>query len=90
MREWSVLPLDEKRALRGYLIQFLTSHPHLVNYVCSQILHTVAVMVKRATLEEDNKKLFDSILSTVSQLLAADDHKMVWQACVCGNTANLI
>ena len=77
MREWSVLPLEEKTALRGYLVQFLTAHPHLVNYVRSQLLHTVAVMVKRATLEEDQKKLFDSVLSTMSQLLATDDHKMV-------------
>ena len=77
MREWSILPLEEKTALQGYLVQFLTAHPRLVNYVRSQLLHTVAVMVKRATLEEDQKKLFDSVLSTVSQLLATDDHKMV-------------
>ena len=77
MREWSVLPLEEKTALRGYLVQFLTAHPHLINYVRSQLLHTVAVMVKRATLEGDQKELFDSVLSTVSQLLATDDHKMV-------------
>ena len=80
MREWSVLPLEEKTALRGYLIQFLTTHPLLINYVRSQLLHTVAVIVKRATLEEDQKSLFDSVLSTVSQLMATDDHKMV---CVC-------
>ena len=74
MREWSIL---EKTALRGYLVQFLTAHPRLINYVRSQLLHTVAVMVKRATLDEDQKKLFDSVLSTMSQLLATDDHKMV-------------
>ena len=77
MREWSILPLEEKTALRGYLVQFLTAHPRLINYVRSQLLHTVAVMVKRATLDEDQKKLFDSVLSTISQLLATDDHKMV-------------
>ena len=77
MREWSILPLEEKTALRGYLVQFLTAHPRLINYVRSQLLHTVAVMVKRATLDEDQKKLFDSVLSTMSQLLATDDHKMV-------------
>ena len=77
MREWSVLPVDEKTALRGYIVQYLTAHPNLVNYVRSQLLHTVALMVKRATLEDDRKKLFDSVLTTLSQLLASDDHKMV-------------
>ena len=81
MREWEMLPVEEKTALRGYLIQFLTAHPNLVNYVRSQVLHTVALMVKRATLEEDQKKLFDSVFSTVSQLLATNDYKMV-RVCV--------
>ena len=50
--------------------------PSLVSYVREQLLHTVALMVKRATLEEDRRKLFDSVFSTVSQLLAMDS-KMV-------------
>lgn len=84
MREWSLLPSNEKTALRGYIIQFLMAHPNLVNYVRSQLLHTVALMVKRATLEDDRKKLFDSVFTTLSQLLAMDDHKMVSRyTCTC-------
>ena len=77
MREWSILPLEEKTALRSYVVQFLMAHPNLVNYVRSQLLHTMAVMVKRATLEDDRKKLFDSVLTTLSHLLSTDDYKMV-------------
>ena len=82
MREWSILPAEEKAALRRYIVQFLTVHPSLVNYVRSQLLHTMAVLVKRATLEDDRKKLFDSVLTTLSQLLATGDHKMVCFVCI--------
>lgn len=77
MREWSVLSTEEKTALRSYIVQYLTSHPHLVNYVKSQLTHTVALMVKRGTLEDDRKALFESVLATLSELLATSDHKMV-------------
>ena len=77
MREWSVLSPEEKTALRGYIVQFLTAHPNLVNYVRSQLTHTVALMVKRASLEDDRKTLFESVLTTLSELLATGDHKMV-------------
>ena len=82
MREWSILPVEEKAALRSYIVQFLMAHPNLVNYVRSQLLHTMAVMVKRATLEDDRKKLFDSVLTTLSHLLSTGDYKMV-RVCEC-------
>ena len=52
-----------------------------MGYVREQLVHTVAVMVKRATLEVDKSKLFDSVFTTVSQLLAMDS-KMV-RTCTC-------
>ena len=48
------------------------SHPRLALYVRGQLLHTVALMVKRATLDSDRRKLFDSVFTTVSQLLMMD------------------
>ena len=35
-----------------------------------QLIRTVALIVKRATLEVDKTKLFDSVFTTVSELLA--------------------
>ncbi len=56
---------------------YVSSVPSLVGYVREQLVHAVAVMVKRATLEVDKSKLFDSVFATVSQLLAMDA-KMVY------------
>ena len=44
----------------------------LVPYVREQLLHTVALMVKRATLEDNRRELSDSVFTTVSQLLMMD------------------
>ena len=77
LREWAILPPEEKEALRNYVIQYLTAQPALATYVISGLLHTFSVMVKRATLEDDRKKLFDSVFSTVTQLLAVNDTRMV-------------
>ena len=52
----------------------------LAPYVREQLLHTVALMVKRATLDSDRRNLFDSVFTTVSQLLMMDA-KMV--GCIC-------
>ena len=50
--------------------------PRLIGYVREQLLHTVAVMVKRATLEDGRERLFNSAFSTVSQLLAMDTKRV--------------
>lgn len=44
----------------------------LMNYVREQLVCSVALIIKRATLEVDQPKLFDSIFTTVSQLLTVD------------------
>ena len=49
----------------------------LVSYVREQLVQTVALMVKRATLEEDRRALFDSVFTTVTQLLMTENSKMV-------------
>ena len=48
-----------------------------MSYVREQLVQTVALMVKRATLEEDRRALFDSVFTTVTQLLMTDNSKMV-------------
>lgn len=77
IREWLLLPAEEKTELRSYLLHYLTSHPSLTPYVRSQVLHTVAVLVKRATLEVDCQQMFGAVLDSVAQLLASGDVRMV-------------
>ena len=48
-----------------------------MSYVREQLVQTVALMVKRATLEEDRRALFDSVFTTVTQLLMTENSKMV-------------
>ncbi len=42
-----------------------------------QVLHTIALLVKRASLDKDRGAVFDSIFSAITQLLAMDLSKMV-------------
>ncbi len=77
IREWPILPAEEKAGLRQYLMQYLISHPLLVPYVRREVLHTVALLVKRATLEVDYQQLFGSVLDSVAQMLASGDVRMV-------------
>ena len=77
MREWQLLSNEEKAGLRQYLLHFVTGHPGLVSYVQRQLLHTLALMVKRATLEPGFSELFRSILDFVAQLLGTGEIKMV-------------
>ena len=59
----------------------------LVGYAREQLVHVLAVIVKRRTLESDKKLLFDSVFSEVTQLLAMDPPKVTMcvlnQLCKC-------
>lgn len=77
MREWQVLPEEEKTSLRQYLLHFLTDHASLTPYVQRQLVHLLSLMVKRATLEPGFPELFKSILDFVTQLLGSGEVKMV-------------
>ena len=48
----------------------------LVGYAREQLVHVLAVIVKRRTLESDKKLLFDSVFAEVTQLLAMDPPKV--------------
>ena len=48
----------------------------LVAYAREQLVHVLAVIVKRRTLESDKKLLFDSVFGEVTQLLAMDPSKV--------------
>ena len=48
----------------------------LVGYAREQLVHVLAVIVKRRTLESDKKLLFDSVFGEVTQLLTMDPPKV--------------
>ena len=48
----------------------------IVGYAREQLVHVLAVIVKRRTLESDKKSLFDSVFGEVSQLLTMDPPKV--------------
>lgn len=77
VREWPLLVEEEKVGLRQYLLHYLTGRPFLTAYVQRQLLHTLALLVKRATLEPQFAELFRSVLDSVAQLLATGEVKMV-------------
>lgn len=81
IREWPILPPEEKVELRGYLMQYLTSHPSVAPYVRNQVLHIVALLVKRATLEVNCEELFGSVLDSVAQMLSSGDVSTVRSGC---------
>ncbi|KAL5457574.1 hypothetical protein EMCRGX_G034846 [Ephydatia muelleri] len=81
IREWHVLSSLEKEHLRDFILHYLTTRADLAGYVAEQLLHVVAVMVKRSTLETDKHQLFDSIFTVVSQLLGASNVKMRHLGC---------
>lgn len=81
MREWPLLPVSEREGLRSFLLSYLTTHSELTNYVRSQVLHTMALLVKRASLEGEGGAVFESVFSAVTQLLASDVTKMRLLGC---------
>ena len=68
---------SKKLDCRRYNLSLSLSALSLVSYVREQLVQTVALMVKRATLEEDRRALFDSVFTTVTQLLMTENSKMV-------------
>ena len=48
----------------------------MVGYAREQLVHVLAVIVKRRTMESDKKLLFDSVFGEVTQLLAMDSPRV--------------
>lgn len=54
-----------------------------MGYAREQLVHVLAVIAKRRTLECDKKLLFDSIFGEVTQLLGMDPLKVHNTVCKC-------
>ncbi|XP_060526804.1 exportin-4-like [Cylas formicarius] len=71
IREWSFLLDTDRTSLRQYLMRFITSHqvPH---YVCDRILQVIAIMVKRASIDDSGRER-GVILQEVENLIVNGD-----------------
>ncbi|XP_050303782.1 exportin-4-like [Anthonomus grandis grandis] len=77
IREWSFLLDSDRTSLRQYLMQYITSHqvPH---YVRDRILQVIAIMVKRASIDDQGRER-GTILQEVENLIvnAESDKKLL-------------
>lgn len=77
IREWSFLLNTDKASLRQYLFQYVTT-TDLPPFVRDRILQIIAIMVKRASIE-DNGKDRGNILQEVENLIVnAEPNKVTF------------
>ncbi|KAL3883791.1 hypothetical protein ACJMK2_030022 [Sinanodonta woodiana] len=80
VREWSLLSGDDIESLRSFLLRFITQHISLQSYVREQILQSVAVIIKRGTLDSNGASL-DALFQDVTQLISSGNVTMQLVAC---------
>ncbi|CAG5123634.1 unnamed protein product [Candidula unifasciata] len=80
IRDWSLMSSDSVEALRSFLLRYITNHITLQSFVREQILQTVAVILKRATLDKKGKSC-DRLFEDVSTLISSGNITMQLVAC---------
>ncbi|KAK3097618.1 hypothetical protein FSP39_011440 [Pinctada imbricata] len=80
IREWSLLAGEDIESLRSFLLQYITQHISLQSYVREQVLQTVAVILKRGTIDTKGASQ-DSLFHDVSQLVSSGNVTMQLVAC---------
>ncbi|KAL4233256.1 Exportin-4 [Mactra antiquata] len=80
LREWSVLSAEDIESLRSFLLRYITQHISLQSYVREQILQSVAVILKRGTLDVKGASL-DGLFQDVTQLISSGNVTMQLVAC---------
>ncbi|KAL8573476.1 hypothetical protein ACOMHN_047747 [Nucella lapillus] len=79
VREWTLLNAQDIESLRSFLLRFITKNISLQSFVREQILQTVAVILKRGTLETDHG--CDCLFQDVTQLISSGNVTMQLVAC---------
>ncbi|XP_069125670.1 exportin-4-like isoform X1 [Argopecten irradians] len=81
IREWSLLSSEDVESLRSFLLRFITQNITIQSYVREQILQTVAVILKRGTLEDLKGNSRNSLFQDVTQLVSSGNVTMQLVAC---------
>lgn len=71
IREWSFLQESDVVSLRQYLMHYITSH-HVPPFVQERILQVIAIMVKRASVDDFGRERA-TILNEVKNLIIGSD-----------------
>ncbi|CAE1267217.1 Exportin-4 [Acanthosepion pharaonis] len=72
VREWLLLSSEDIESLRSFLLHFITQHVSLQSYVREQILQTVAVILKRGTIDEKGASR-ESLFQDVTRLVIGNE-----------------
>ncbi|XP_059177669.1 exportin-4-like isoform X2 [Physella acuta] len=80
VRDWTLMGPDAVESLRSFLLRYITNHITLQSYVREQILQTVAVILKRATLDKKGKSC-DGLFEDVTALISSGNITMQLVAC---------
>ncbi|XP_071113997.1 exportin-4-like [Haliotis cracherodii] len=80
VREWTLLSSEDVESLRSFLLGYITKNISLQSYVREQILQTVAVILKRGTLDTKGSGC-DSLFADVTQLISSGNVTMQLVAC---------
>lgn len=80
VREWLLLSSEDIESLRSFLLHFITQHVSLQSYVREQILQTVAVILKRGTIDEKGASR-ESLFQDVTRLVNSGNVTMQLVAC---------
>ncbi|KFM64442.1 Exportin-4, partial [Stegodyphus mimosarum] len=80
IREWHLVEKTELDQLRTGLLNYVIQNVSLQNYVREQLLLVVAIMVKRASVEE-NSEIVADFLTEISQLITSGDSSMQTIGC---------
>ncbi|CAH0552668.1 unnamed protein product [Brassicogethes aeneus] len=79
IREWSFLMEDDRDSLRQYLFQYITNKA-VPQFVQNRILQTIAIMVKRASINDGGRNR-TVVLQDVENLVINGDHKKKMLGC---------
>jgi len=80
IREWSRLSPDDIKALRAYLLAYVTASTGVSNYVRERIVQVIAIIVKRQSIDDmgaDRRQ----VLAEVKQLIVGGNMQMQMIGC---------
>lgn len=75
IREWSFLLNSDKISLQQYLFQYVTSR-NLPSFVRDRILQIIAIMVKRASIEDNGRERANILQEVENLIVNAEPNKV--------------
>ncbi|KAF2356553.1 Importin-beta N-terminal domain [Trinorchestia longiramus] len=80
IREWNELTSEDKLQLRQYVLQYVLARPRQPHYVRETLVQVMAIMVKRASVDDGGKER-GALIAEVEQLIQNPDNSMRLMGC---------